>query len=147
MIVLDTCVVAEALKPGRDSALVAWLDKQSVETLYLTSTSFAELLTGVSAISDGKRKSQIRSALDMLVERLFASRILPFDHLAAQSYCSLLSAARVAGLPVSYSVLMTGAVAAVHGFIVATHDTAVYESLGVPVINPWNADPSVSTHE
>jgi len=139
VIILDTCVVSEALTPGRDPALIEWLDRQSAETLYLTATSLSELLMGVNEIADGKRKNQIRSALDLLIDRLFSSRILPFDHLAALSLCSLLNAAKSGGTDVTNAVATIAAVASVHGFVVATRDCASFESLGVQTTNPWTA--------
>lgn len=101
MIVLDTNVVSEALKPGRDPAVIAWLDQQSVETLFLSATSLAELLIGIAIMPDGKRKSTISAALDSLITRLFDTRILPFDEGAAMAYSQLVSAARAQGKAIS----------------------------------------------
>lgn len=139
MIVLDTNVVSEALKPGRDPAVIAWLDQQSAETLYPTSISLAELLIGIAVMPDGKRKSTISAALDLLISRLFDTRILPFDHDAAMAYSQLLSAARAQGKAVSMPDGQIGAIASVHNFTVATRDVAPFQALGVPVIDPWRA--------
>ncbi len=137
MIVLDTNVVSEAMKPGRDSAVIAWLDAQSADTLYLTAVSLSELLMGTAVMTDGKRKSAIGDALNKLILRLFGSRILPFDHEAAMAYSVLVSAARAAGRTVSLPDGQIGAIASVYGFSVATRDTAPFQALGLPVINPW----------
>lgn len=139
MIVLDTNVVSEALKPGRDPAVIAWLDQQSVETLFLSATSLAELLIGIAIMPDGKRKSTISAALDSLISRLFDTRILPFDEGAAMAYSQLVSAARAQGKAVSMPDGQIGAVASVHNFTVATRDVAPFQALGVPVIDPWTA--------
>lgn len=139
MIVLDTNVVSEALKPGRDPAVIAWLDQQSVETLFLSATSLAELLIGIAIMPDGKRKSTISAALDSLITRLFDTRILPFDEGAAVAYSQLVSAARTQGKAVSMPDGQIGAVASVHNFTVATRDVAPFQALGVPVIDPWTA--------
>jgi hypothetical protein len=139
MIVLDTNVVSEALKPGRDPAVIAWLDQQSVETLFLSATSLAELLIGIAIMPDGKRKSTISAALDSLISRLFDTRILPFDEGAAMAYSELVSAARAQGKAVSMPDGQIGAVASVHNFTVATRDVAPFQALGLPVIDPWTA--------
>lgn len=139
MIVLDTNVVSEALKPGRDPAVIAWLDQQSVETLFLSATSLAELLIGIAIMPDGKRKSTIRAALDLLISRLFDTRILPFDEGAAMAYSQLVSAARAQGKAVSMPDGQIGAIASVHNFTVATRDVAPFQALGLPVIDPWTA--------
>lgn len=139
MIVLDTNVVSEALKPGRDPAVIAWLDQQSVETLFLSATSLAELLNGIAIMPGGKRKSTISAALDSLISRLFDSRILPFDEGAAMAYSQLVSAARAQGKAVSMPDGQIGAIASVHNFAVATRDVAPFKALGVPFIDPWTA--------
>ncbi len=142
MIVLDTNVVSEALRPGRDPAVIEWLDAQIAETLFLTATSLSELLIGVAVMPGGKRKTAITAALDALLSRLFGSRILPFDHDAAIAYSHLVSSARAAGKTVSLPDGQIGAIASVHGFSVATRDTAPFQALGLPVIDPWKRSKS-----
>jgi len=139
MIVLDTNVVSEALKPGRDPAVISWLDQQSAETLYLAAPSLAELLIGIAVMPDGKRKTTISTALDSLISRLFDSRILPFDQDAAIAYSALMSSARARGKAVSMPDGQIGAIANLYGFSVATRDTAPFTALGIPVIDPWVA--------
>ncbi|KAJ8137598.1 hypothetical protein OY671_009189, partial [Metschnikowia pulcherrima] len=78
--------ISEASKPGRDPAVIAWLDQQSVETSFLSATSLAELLIGIAIMPDGKRKSTISAALDSLISRSFDTRISPFDEGAAMAY-------------------------------------------------------------
>jgi predicted nucleic acid-binding protein len=86
MIVLDTNVVSEPMKPNGDHAVKVWLDRQSAETLYLTATSLFELLlVGIEILPDGKRKEGLDGALSELMVRLFASRILLFDQQAAMA--------------------------------------------------------------
>lgn len=56
MIVLDTNVVSEAMKPESEPAVRLWLDEQVAETLYISSVTVAELLFGIRALPDGQRK-------------------------------------------------------------------------------------------
>jgi len=137
MIILDTNVVSEALKPAGKEAVIAWLDEQSVDTLYLSATSLSELLFGVAIMPTGKRKIQIISGMDALLTNLFGARILPFDQDAAVAYSTLVSSARAAGTTVSIADGQIGAIASVHGYAVATRDVTPFKALGVPVINPW----------
>jgi predicted nucleic acid-binding protein len=137
MIVLDTNVVSEALKPGGDKTVIAWLDNQTAETLYLTATSLSELLLGIAIRPDGRRKNDISAALDALIAKLFGPRVLPYDHDAAIAYSDLVSAARRAGKAVAMADGQIGAIAHVHGFAVATRDTAPFQALGVAIIDPW----------
>lgn len=136
MIVLDTNVVSEAMKPQPDAAVMVWLNAQVAETLYLSSVSLAELLYGVAALPDGKRKSRLGEALDGLI-RLFDGRILPFDTEAAQIYAKRAMAARQAGRGLPLPDGYIAAIAASRGYQVASRDIAPFEAAGVSVINPW----------
>ncbi|MGH8035764.1 MAG: PIN domain-containing protein, partial [Lysobacterales bacterium] len=93
MIVLDTNVVSEPMKPDGNPAVQAWLDQQVAETLYLTATSLAELLVGIEVLPAGKRKEGLDAALNELMAKLFGLRILPFDQQAAMVFAPLVSRA------------------------------------------------------
>ena len=112
MIVLDTNVVSEAMKPAPNAAVVAWLNDQAAETLYITSVTLAELLFGI--------------------------QVLPFDTEAARCYAELAVAARNGGRGFPTPDGYIAAIAASRGFIVASRDTAPFEAAGVAVINPWS---------
>jgi len=137
MIILDTNVVSEPMKRGGNPAVQAWLDQQAAETLYLTAVSLSELLVGVAILPDGRRKEGLDGALNELLARLFGSRILAFDQRAAIAYAPLVCRARAGGRIISVADGQIAAIAAVHGFTVATRDTASFAAAGVPVINPW----------
>ena len=137
MIVLDTNVISEPMKSSGNLAVQTWLDRQAAETLYLTATSLSELLVGIEILPDGKRKEGLDAALSELVVMLFGSRILPFDQQAAMAYAPLVRRARSAGRLISVADGQIAAIAAVHGFTIATRDTAPFVAAGVPVINPW----------
>ena len=139
MIILDTNVVSEPLKPRFDPAVEAWLDRQPAETLYLTATSLAELRTGVALLPAGKRKAGFDKALSELLANIFAGRILAFDRDAAEAYATLVSRARRAGRTLSVGDAQIAAIAITHRFIVATRDTTPFVAAGVTVINPWEA--------
>lgn len=137
MIVLDTNVVSEPMKPDGDRRVEAWLDEQLAETLYITSISLSELFLGVELLPDGKRQKELGAALRELLETLFGDRILPFELQAAIRYAASVSKARAAGQAISMADGQIAAIAAVHGFTVATRDTAPFVAAGVPVVNPW----------
>ena len=138
MIVLDTNVVSEPMKPGGNATVLAWLDQQVADTLYLTATSLAELLVGIQALPNGKRKAELGTALADLMTGLFGPRILAFDQHAAMAYAQLVSRARAAGHAISVADGQIAAIAAANGFAVATRDTFPFLAAGVPVVNPWN---------
>jgi predicted nucleic acid-binding protein len=136
MIVLDTNVVSEAMRPQPDVKVLAWLNEQAAETLYISSVTLAELLFGIAALPDGKRKAKLASTLDGVMG-LFEGRILPFDAQAARHYAELAVRARNSrrGFPTPDGYI--AAIAASRGFLVASRDTAPFEAAGMAVINPW----------
>ena len=137
MIILDTNIISEPMKPNSNTAVTAWLDRQLAETLYLTATSFSELLVGIEILPDGKRKQELRTALRELIIKLFGPRILPFNQQAAIAYAPLINRAKLKGQSISVADGQIAAIASVHGFTIATRDVAPFVAAGVPIINPW----------
>ena len=138
MILLDTNVISEAMKPAPERAVRDWLDAQTAETLFLSSVTIAELSFGIAALSKGGRKDNLTAALEGLLA-LFATRILPFDTAAAQRYGELAAKARIAGRGFPTPDGYIAAIAATQGFVVATRDASAFAAAGLKVINPWNA--------
>jgi predicted nucleic acid-binding protein len=138
MIILDTNVVSEPLKPASDPAVIDWLDRQAAETLYLTAISLSELLIGVEILPNGRRKQFLSSGLRGVLERLFGPRILPFDHEAAIAHALMFGRMRAAGRAISLADGQIAAIALQHGFSVATRDGNPFIDAGVLVIDPWH---------
>ena len=136
MIILDTNVVSEAMKPEPNPVVRAWLNNQAAETLYLSSVTLAELLFGIAALPSGKRKEMLALTLEGLMG-LFKDRVLPFDVEAARHYADLAVVAKISGRGFPTPDGYIAAIAASRGFIVASRDTAPYQAARVTVINPW----------
>jgi predicted nucleic acid-binding protein len=137
VILLDTNVISEPLKPHSDPVVVTWLNVQGKETLYLCAPVLMEVLLGLALLPDGKRKRGMESAVQATLITYFADRFLAFEREAAMVYASLASRAQARGYSISLGDCQIAAIAAVHGFAVATRDTAPFLAVGVPVINPW----------
>ena len=137
MIILDTNVISEPMKAVADPTVAAWLDRQAAETLYLTATNLSEVLFGIEALPEGKPKRAMATGMRELLAGLFGARFLDFDREAAAAYAILASRAMAKGFTISVADGQIAAIAAVHGFTVATRDTAPFLAAGVPVINPW----------
>jgi predicted nucleic acid-binding protein len=137
MIILDTNVVSEPMRPMGSAIVLAWLDRQMAETLYLTATSLSELLTGVETLPAGRRKDGMGDALGGLINKLFGPRILPFDREAAKAYAMIVCRARANGYVIAVADAQIAAIATVNGFTVATRDTGPFLAAGVPIRNPW----------
>lgn len=136
MIVLDTNVVSEAMKPEPNPNVRTWLDEQAAETLYLSSVTIAELLFGIGALPAGRRKDKLAVTLGGLLE-LFDGRILPFDTSAARHYADLAVKARSAGKGFPTPDGYIAAIAVSRGFAVATRDASAFDAAGIAVIDPW----------
>ena len=136
MILLDTNVVSELMRARPEPTVQACVNNQVPETLLLSSITVAELLYGVGVLPDGQRKRDMTTKVDRMLD-LFASRILPFDNLAARCHADRAVSARAAGLGFPAPDSYIAAIAAAHGFAVATRDPSAFVAAGVSVINPW----------
>jgi toxin FitB len=137
MIVVDTNVISEPLKPRADPAVIRWLDAQEPETLYLTATALSEILIGIALLPAGRRKHGMEQGMQSLLTKLFGGRFLSFEREAAIAFALLGSRAAAKGYSISVADCQIAAIAAVHGFAVASRDTAPFLAAGVPVVNPW----------
>ena len=137
MIILDTNVVFEPLRPAPEPAVLAWLDAQAPATLCLTSITLAELLAGVAALPARRRRNKLGQALTEQVLPLFEGRVLAFDMRAAHAFARAQAGAQEAGSPISFADAAITAVAAAHGFAVATRNIDDFKGTGVEVIDPW----------
>lgn len=138
MIVLDTNVVSETMKPQPDAGVLAWLDEQAIETLYMTSVTLAELWFGIAAMPAGQRRNRLTAALDGVVQQ-FEGRVLPFDIEAAHHHAALALTARKAGRGFPTPDGYIAAIAKSRGFIVASRDVSAFVAGGLRVIDPWVA--------
>lgn len=136
MILLDTNVVSEAMKPEPNATVRSWLNNQTAESLYLSSVTLAELLFGIAALPTSKRKDRLTRALDGLM-KLFEDRVLSFDTEAARHYAELAVSARNGGRGFPTPDGYIAAIAASRGFVVASRDRSPFEAGGLQVINPW----------
>ena len=137
MILLDTNVVSEPLRPAPQPAVLAWLDQQAIETLYLSAISLAELRYGVAALPSGRRRDALGTALEQRVVAAFGPRILAFDSAAAAAYAVIRARAKAAGTAIRGADGYISATALAHCLTVATRDTSPFVSAGINVINPW----------
>ncbi|HEU0198362.1 MAG TPA: type II toxin-antitoxin system VapC family toxin [Nevskiaceae bacterium] len=139
MILLDTNVVSEPWKPEPDPHVLAWLDAQVVETLYLSAITVAGLRYGVAALPAGQRRKLLGERLERAFLPVFAGRVLAFDLAAAGAYAELMAHARTSGLAIGRADGYIAAIAIAHGMLIASRDTSAYAAAGLDVINPWEA--------
>ena len=137
MILLDTNVISEPLRHAPEPHVIAWIDAQPLETLYLSAMTVAELRAGVALLPAGKRQMALHESLEKRVLPMFAGRVLPFDLACTNTYAELLARVRKAGNAIGTADACIAAVAIANGFTVATRDTSPFLAAGLAVINPW----------
>ena len=137
MIMLDTNVISESLRPTPESRVLEWINTQAIETLYLSAISVAELRFGAALLPSGRRKDKLQNRLEDKLLPLFAGRILPLNVAVTKTYAELMSQARMAGRSISTADGYIAATAAANGMIIATRDTNPFAAAGLEVINPW----------
>lgn len=139
MIILDTNVVSEILRPAPEQHVIDWLAAQDGANIYLTAITEAELRHGVAILPEGKRRDGMAVMIDQIIREDFASRVLPFDSPAAEAFAAIGAARRTIGLPIIHADCQIAAIARVHGAAVATRNTPDFADCGIDLINPWNS--------
>ncbi|MBM3359747.1 MAG: type II toxin-antitoxin system VapC family toxin [Betaproteobacteria bacterium] len=137
MIVLDTNVLSELLRPKPAPQVEAWLAAQDGTNVYFTAVGEAKLRHGVAILPAGRRRDALAQAIEGVLDEDFRDRILPFDREAARAYPAIAAKRRAAGRPISQFACQIAAIARAHGASVATRNTVDYEGCGIDVIDPW----------
>ena len=139
MIVLDSNVVSELMKPVISPAVIAWMSGQTAVELFTTTITVAEILYGVEIAPKGKRRDQLLEQAEATFAQDFAGRILSFDESAARMYGLIASARRSRGRPISVPDAQIAAIARAQGATLATRNTDDFEGCGVRLVNPWKS--------
>lgn len=139
MILLDTNVLSELMKARPDPAVVGWLDRHPLASVWISSISVMELHFGLELLDAGRRKSELRAALDRLTSATFGERVAPFDATAAVAAGRLAAARRRGGSTVDHRDTQIAGIALAHGAILVTRNPRDFADLGIDVANPWTA--------
>lgn len=137
MIVLDTNVVSELMRPLPSPTVVAWVDRQAESTLFLTTLTLAEIRLGIAVLPAGRRRTSLDEVFENAIRPLFADRVLVFDEPASREFALLRADARGRGLAIGDLDALVAGIARAHHFDVATRDVAPFEAAGLRVINPF----------
>jgi len=137
MIVLDTNVLSEVMKPKPSAQVLLWMAAYPRERLFITTITQAEVLYGVRILPAGKRRAALQADIDAILDVEFAGRILPFDEQAARAFSRIAAERRGSGRPIAEFDAQIVAIAFSRGAAVATRDVRGFEGCGVTVLNPW----------
>ena len=137
MIVLDTNVISELMKPAPSTVVRAWVSSQSSTFLFTTAVNVAEILYGIERLPQGRRKRQLRELVGDVFSA-FDDKVLAFDHEAARAYASLVDRRSRLGRPVEGFDAQIAAICAVHGATLATRNLKDFVDTGISAVDPWS---------
>jgi predicted nucleic acid-binding protein len=137
MIVLDTNVISELMRPQTDESVLGWVDAQGQDELFVTAITVGEISYGIARLPDGKRKSDLRVAADETFDVDFTDRVLAFDKGAAEHYGHVVSQRERSGRPISMADAMIASICLSYSASLATRNVADFDGVGLHLINPW----------
>ena len=137
MILLDTNVVSELMRPEASPVVLKWFSRQHAQEIYGSSINLAEIFYGIELLTGGKRRHELLAGAERMFTRVLAGRVFAFEDEAARAFARIASARRKAGRPIAELDAQIAAIAHVHGATLATRNTADFEDCGVRLVNPW----------
>jgi predicted nucleic acid-binding protein len=140
MIILDTNVVSEIIRPVPSEQVLQWISSQPPLLLYTTSITQAEMLYGMEILTRGKKKKALEAALDGMFAEDFRDRVLGFDSACAKYFAEIAAARKTLGRPISQFDAQIAAIARSRKAILATRNTADFADCGVKLTNPWESE-------
>jgi len=138
MIILDTNVLSELMRPRPSARVLAWIAKQPEAELCTTSITEAEIFNGIEVLPKGKRREHLTAAAEAVFTEDFSGRVYSFDSTAARAFSKIASSRRSGGRPISHPDAQIAAIAKTRRAKVATRDVKGFEQCGVDVVDPWD---------
>ena len=138
MIILDTNVLSALMRANPDASVVAWLDRQPAESVWITSITLFETRFGLALLPKGRRRQVLEEKFDQLLEVDLQNRVLNFDSAAAIEAASLAAVRQQTGMTVDMRDTQIAGIAQARRATLATHNIRHFSDLTVPVIDPWD---------
>lgn len=138
MTILDTNVLSALMRTRPEAAVVAWLDRQPADSVWLSSITVFETRFGLALLPKGRRRSGLERAFESVLTDDLANRVLDFDSVAAATAAQLAADRQQAGRAVDLRDTLIAGIALARRATIATRNTKHFEGLDVPVINPWD---------
>lgn len=139
MIVLDTNVLSELMRPAPSAAVLRWVAGQPAASLFTTTITQAEILFGLALLPEGRRRSDLLATAEQMFAEDFAGRVLPFDAAAATTFAPIAAGRRQKGRPTGAFDAQISAIAASRGAALATRNVADFLDCGLSIVNPWES--------
>ena len=138
MILLDTNIISEMMKPIPNTRVIRWIDQQNVTQLFITTITIAEISYGINVLPRGNRRSILESAFNKAIKESFMHRILFFDDSAAHFYGKIMGERKKLGRPMSILDGQIAAIGRTHECAIATRNIHDFENCGLKLINPFD---------
>lgn len=138
MIVLDTNVASELMRPSPDVLVREWIRVRRGEGLRTTAITLAEIRYGIERLPAGRRRERLKMTADD-VFAAFAARLLPFDREAAAQYGPLVVGRERAGRPIDVVDAQIASICRSRGAALATRNVRDFDATGIEVVDPWDA--------
>lgn len=138
MIVLDTNVISETMRRRPDETVVAWLDSQPPNDLYLCAPVLAELHYGIALLENSERKTVLMDRCQEMVSHVFEGRILTFDATAAEAYGTLVAGRETSGAPISVMDALIASIVRSNHATLATRNVGDFREIGLTLVNPFS---------
>ena len=137
MIILDTNVLSALMQQQPDAQVVAWLDEQPAESVWLNSITLFEARYGLALLASGQPRSLLQERFEALLQDDLQNRVLPFDANAALQAAQLAADRKARGCPVDMRDTFIAGIARARRATLATRNVRHFDDLSVPVVNPW----------
>jgi predicted nucleic acid-binding protein len=138
MIILDTNVLSELMRPTPSPRVVTWVAKQPAAELFTTSITEAEIFYGIELLTKGKRREGLVAAAEAMFAEDLAGRIFGFESDAARVFSKIAANRRALGRPISHADAQIAAIAQVRAAKLATRNVADFEDCGLDIVDPWH---------
>jgi toxin FitB len=139
VIILDTNVISELMRPVPHAAVLSWVDSLPAGEAAITAITASELLYGVRRMPDGHRRTDLSNAVRAIIDVDFQGRVESFDVLAADQYAAVVTARERVGRPISTPDAQIAAICRVLSATLATRNILDFTDIDVDLIDPWKA--------
>lgn len=120
-----------------DQVVVAWLDEQPVESIWITSITLFESRYGLALLPVGQCQAALQARFDSLLRDDLGNQVLLFDAHAAGEAAALAAARKASGMPVDMRDTYIAGIAQARRATLATRNVRHFDDLTLPVVNPW----------
>ncbi len=137
MILLDTNIISEFMRPSPQPQVMQWLHQQTLTDLFISSVAITEVMYGLNRLPEGKRKQNLLFQFQQLLNQAFTQRILNFGYDEAMVAAQLRRLRAEQGNELHFADAQIAAIAHVRSFSVATRNIKDFLDCGVKLINPF----------